>query len=85
MAGVSYSLTAGLMSSLINWLYLTPEISKATAERYDLENEEVRDEEKIKALMKKSSKYHAVSSSLGLVALCAAVAHGWSLSTMMTA
>jgi len=83
-SGWPYTLSLALLCTVFNWLVLEPIISKSAAERYALENAEKRDEDKIKALMKTTSKYHGMSSSVALVTVCCAVAHGYLLSTTLS-
>lgn len=54
-------------------------------ERYNLENAQgERDNAKIKQLYKQFGKFHGISSLANLVALGAAVSHGWWLASRMT-
>jgi hypothetical protein len=52
--------------------------------RYELENQEgAKDAERIKALRSEFGKLHGLSSTLNLVALAAAVSHGWWMASRM--
>lgn len=51
--------------------------------RYQLENQENKDAERIKALRSDFGKLHGLSSTLNLAALVTAVSHGWWLASRM--
>lgn len=77
------SLSISLVTTLANLLIIEPYITKRIMKRYALEEADVRDEEKIAALKKESSKYHGISSLLALIALSSAFTHGWWLSSKL--
>ena len=51
--------------------------------RYQLENQENKDAERIKALRSEFGKLHGLSSTLNLAAVVTAVSHGWWLASRM--
>lgn len=79
-----YALLLGCLTSLLNWLVFEPIISARAAERYELENAETRDEERLQVLVKTTSRYHGLSSVFGLIALCCAFAQGTQLASALS-
>jgi hypothetical protein len=74
-----------LLASLANWLYIEPVATDLMFQRYALENAEgERDAAKIKQLYKQFGKFHGISSLANLVALGAAMSHGWWLASRLS-
>jgi hypothetical protein len=71
------TLGVALAGSLANQLFVEPTATKLMFQRYELENAPQRDNDTIKALYKKFSTWHGISSMLNLGVLVAAVTHGW--------
>lgn len=82
-SGIPYTLLIALASSVVNWLVLEPAITKGALERYALEDAGVEAERR-EAVVKRTSKYHAMSSGMALVTLCCAVAHGYFLTSLLS-
>jgi len=74
-----YLIATGLVTSLVNLLYLEPLTSKLMFERYRYENGEKDDKtnEKVAQLRKSFGKLHGISSLMNLINLLAAIAHGF--------
>ena len=75
------ALLLALVMTLLNQLSLEPIATKNMMRRYELDNvpggQETEEYKKLKASF---GKFHGISSLTNLIALCAAVAHGFFLS-----
>jgi len=78
------TLGVALFCSILNLVWLEPCATDVMFERYKLENEGAsQHKEKISSLKKQFGKWHGISSLANLVALCAAVSHGFWLATRL--
>lgn len=80
---VPYTLLVAFFANALNWLFLEPKISGLAAQRYELENEETRNEDAIAVLKKKTSRYHGLSSIAAIAGFLCGTAHGVSLSSFL--
>jgi len=74
-----------LVATLANLLYLEPEATSVMFERYERENQGVKEPAVDKELKAKFSKLHGLSSLANLVALVGLVAHGTLLASRLSA
>lgn len=72
-----------LFATLANLLILEPTTTANMFERYDRENQGLKDEDRDKALKANFGKLHGLSSLANLVALVALIAHGTSLAARL--
>lgn len=78
-------LVVGVVASVLNWVWIEPVNTKILFERYDLENSSgPKDHDRIKQLTKQFGKWHGISSTVNLVALCAVLAHTWALASRIS-
>ncbi|KAK9839671.1 hypothetical protein WJX81_004765 [Elliptochloris bilobata] len=77
------TLGIALVASLANGFVVEPKATESMLKRYQLENDDAKDAERIKALRSEFGKLHGLSSTLNLAALVAAVSHGWWLASRM--
>ena len=74
--------------SLVDQFYLEPKSTKIMFARYDMENSDDPDAKtspEYKKLASQFGQFHGMSSLTNLVALCAAVAHGYFLGSSIVA
>jgi hypothetical protein len=78
------SLIVALAMTLLNQFIIEPMTTNNMMRRYELEDtENGRNTDEYKALKANFGKFHGLSSLTNLVALCAAVAHGFYLSAAL--
>lgn len=78
------ALGTAFVTTLLNLFVLEPKSTKVMFERYDLENMPGgKDSENYKELASTFGKLHGMSSLSNLVALCAAVAHGFYIASAL--
>lgn len=73
-----------LVATLANLLYLEPEATRVMFERYERENQGLKDADTDKQLKATFSKLHGMSSLANLIALVGLIAHGTLLASKLT-
>jgi len=76
------ALSVAMIMTLVNLFILEPKSTKIMFERYELEDQPGgKEKSEYKQLQASFGKFHGMSSLTNLIALCAAIVHGFSVAT----
>jgi len=78
------ALSVAMIMTLVNLFILEPKSTKIMFERYELEDQPGgKEKSEYKQLQASFGKFHGMSSLTNLIALCAAIVHGFSVATSL--